>query len=457
MQEMNVDLACDLNTFVKPKENLTAKRKYVRRKVVNKGSAPPREVTGKLTKEKMSESAHISCTASLNFDERAIDQGYAVKKNPAISPGSDTSVVMKEMSVGLAYDQSTSVKQALNDNMTLPKNTEAPITSSKINPPGTKTKENTTGNWKTARKEVLNLFPTPTELTEKTMLESNNMSKNLYFDMRTRRKSSETKPEENQTGRWKYVRTPPIKVPRELTKEKMSAFAQTPWTWSGKFDERARYQSYVVKRKYMRRKRVNKTSAPPREVTGNERERDQNMHSKRIQLARDQSYAIKENTAVGSGIGVVMQEMNVNLACDLITSLKLEENPTGKRKYMRWKRVNTTVAPPREMTGEQTKEMMFESAQISCTGSLNFYEAARNQSYAVKENPTVLLGREIGIVMQEMNVGHLNTSMKQALNDDMTLPKDTQSQSTTSKFNLPGDKNKRKPGWQEEECEKKKD
>ncbi|TKY53045.1 ROS1 protein [Spatholobus suberectus] len=409
VQETNISLAFDLNTSMKqasncymslpedaqapntspsrrkisgtkPEENPTARRKYVRRKGVNKTSDPPTEVTGKLTKEKMPESAQMSCTGSLNFDERARDQSYAVKENTMAHPGSEIGVVMQEMNVGLAYDLNTSMKQASNSYMSLPEDTKAPNTSS-------------------------------------------------------RRKSSGTKPEENPTGKRKYVRkkevnkTSPTEVTGELTKENMPESAQMSCTGSVNFDERA----------------------------------------------RDQSYAVIGNPTVhpGSEVGVVMQKMNAGLAYDLNTPMKQasnnymslpedaqapnkspsrrkssgtkpEENPTGK-KYLRKKGVKTS-APPIEVPGELTKEKMPASAQTSCTGSINFDERAKDQGYAVKENPTVHPGSEIGVVMQEMNVGlayDLNTSMKQALNDDVTLPKDApQAPSTSSKMNLTGTKTK---------------
>ncbi|RZB86024.1 DNA glycosylase/AP lyase ROS1-like isoform X2 [Glycine soja] len=216
VQETNVGPAFDLNTSMKqasnsymslpedtqalntssgrkssgtkPEENPPPKRKYVKRKGVNKTSAPPIEVPGNLTEETTSASAQTSCTGSINFDERASEQSYAVKENPTGHPGSEIGVVMKEMNVGLAYDLNTSMKQALNDDMTLPKDTQAPSSSSKIKLPGTKRKENLTGKRKNARKKGSNPSPIPptemTELTEAMILESNmSWRRSLNFDI----------------------------------------------------------------------------------------------------------------------------------------------------------------------------------------------------------------------------------------------------------------------------------
>jgi len=220
MQDTNVGFPYDLNTAIKwasnsymslpeetqatntssrkkrsgakPKENPTAKRKYVRKKGV-KTSAPPIEVPGELTREKMSATAQTSCTQSINFDGRAREKSYAVKENLPGHPGSEIGVVMQEMNACLAYDLNTSTKQTLNEDMTLPKEAQAPGPSSKINLqeaqapgpsstinlPGTKTKENLTSKRKNVTEKVLNLSPIPSEmtgLTEAFVHHSNNMS-----------------------------------------------------------------------------------------------------------------------------------------------------------------------------------------------------------------------------------------------------------------------------------------
>lgn len=162
----------------KPNENPTAKRKYVRKKGV-KTSAPPIEVPGELTRENMSVSAQTLCTQSTNFDEREREKTYAVKENLSRHPGSEIGVVMQEMNVSLAYDLNTSMKQTVYEDMTLPKDAQAPGPSSKMNLPGTKTKENLTTKRKNVRKKVSDPSPIPSEitgLTETVIVHSNNMS-----------------------------------------------------------------------------------------------------------------------------------------------------------------------------------------------------------------------------------------------------------------------------------------
>ena len=206
MQDTNVGFAYDLNTAMKlasntyvslleetqatntssrkkrsrtkPDENPTAKRKYVRKKRVI-SSAPSIEVPGELTREKMSASAQTLCTQSTNFDEREREKTYAVEENLSGHPDSEIGVVMQEMNVSLAYDLNTSMKQTLNEDMTLPKDSQAPGPSSKINLPGIKTKENLATKRKNVRKKVLNPSSIPSEmtgLTDAVIVHSNNMS-----------------------------------------------------------------------------------------------------------------------------------------------------------------------------------------------------------------------------------------------------------------------------------------
>ncbi|KAK7392557.1 hypothetical protein VNO78_21000 [Psophocarpus tetragonolobus] len=351
IQETNVSPAFDLHTSMKqvsnsymslpeedPQSSLTKriKRKYERKKGVNKTSAPPTEVTGELTKEKMPESTQMSCTGSLKFDERATDQSYAVKENPTIHPGSEIGVIMQEMNVNLACDLNTSMKQTSDSYMPLKEDTQIPHIPS--------------------------------------------------F-----RKSCGTEPNANP----------------------------------------------AAKRKNIRKKRVNKTSAT--EVT-------QEMTSAKMSCtgsvnyfdegARDKSYVVQQNPIVqsGSDIGVVMQDINIGFAYDLDTAMRQalsvrknssarpEENPTAKRKYGKRKGMNTTH-PSEEVSGAMTKEMMPASTQKAYPGSENL----------------------IGVVMQGMNAGlayDLSASMKQTLKGDLTIPKDTQAPNSSLKMNVPGTQTK---------------
>ncbi|XP_061368715.1 protein ROS1A-like [Gastrolobium bilobum] len=235
------------------------------------------------------------------------------------------------------------------------------------------------------------------------------------------------------------------------------------------------------KRKYVRRKGLTKTSTPPTEVTG-ELTKEMSQPAKvscRRSLnfdlgARDESFAGRENETanLGKENGVVVQDTNVGLAY-IYTSTKLasdgymslpedpqapntspsrskppgakpKENPTGKRKYVRRKRLNNASAPPTETTGELTREIMPGSAKVSCRRSLNFDKEARGESSAVKENATMHLDKEIDVVAQEMN--DLNTSITQAPNSYMSLPEDAQAPNIShSRRNPPEAKPKENP------------
>ncbi|KAK7279492.1 hypothetical protein RJT34_24545 [Clitoria ternatea] len=329
--------------------------------------------------KEMPEAASVSCRRSLNFDIGTRDESSAGLENVAADLSKENGVIIQETNIGLAYDFNTSVTQASNSSMPLPEDTQAPSASST-------------------------------------------------------REISRTKPKENPTGKRKYGRrgvnktsAPLTKVTGELTKEKVPESTQASCTRSVNFGKRV----------------------------------------------RDQSTKVKEKAIVhpGNEIGVVMQEMNADLAYDLNTSMKQEsnccmslledmqspnttsrrkrsgtkqrENPAGKRKNVRGKGVNKTSAPLTEVTRELTEERMLESAQTSCTASINFDERVGDQNSAVKQNVSAQQVNEVGVIMQEMNVGlayDLNSSMKQDSNNYMSLPNDAKAPSTSLKINLPGEK-----------------
>jgi hypothetical protein len=105
-----------------PKENLTGKKKYARRKL-NKTSAPPVEVTGELTTEKMSELAKPPCKSYTNFDKGGMEESSAVKEN-ATTHMSEENVVTAGTNPDLAYDVKTSMKQASDSNVLLTEDTQ---------------------------------------------------------------------------------------------------------------------------------------------------------------------------------------------------------------------------------------------------------------------------------------------------------------------------------------------
>ncbi|KAK7345415.1 hypothetical protein VNO77_16019 [Canavalia gladiata] len=403
---------------VQSEENPSGRRKYVRRKGLNSTSTPPTEMTGELTKE-MPGSAKISCRRSLNFEVGTKEESSADRENATALLGKENGI---ETDVGLAYDLSSSMKQASNSPMSFPEDTQAPNTSS-------------------------------------------------------RRKSSETKTTEISTGKRKYVRRKGVnktsmEVTGELTKEKMPESSQISCTRLN--FERARDQSSAIKenvtvhpsnenstgkRKYVRRKGVNKTS--PTEVTG-ELTKEKMPESAQMSCIRsvnlderpsDQNSAVKENVTMhlGSEIGVVMQEMNEvpdeTQAPGTSSKINLprantKENPTGKRKNVRKKGSSMSPIPITEMT-ELTEATILESNNMSWRRSLNFEIETRDGSYAGRENLDLHSGKENDLVLEETKVGlaYNRDTWMQALNNDMSLPKETQNPSTSiSKSNPLGTK-----------------
>ncbi|XP_027363218.1 protein ROS1-like [Abrus precatorius] len=466
---------------VQSKDNLTGKRRYVRRKGLNKTAASPAEVTGELAKE-MPGSANISCRRSLNFDMGTKD-GSSVDIENATLLGKENGVVVQQTDVGLANDLNSYMKQASNSHMSLPEDTQAPSTPSRKRS-GTKTTENSTGKRKYVRRKGLNKTSTPpTEVTgvltkempgsekiscislsfdigtkdqssadrenetallgkENVVIQetdvgiANNLSiaNNLNSSMKlasnchmslpedtqapntsTSRKSSGTKTMENSTGKRKYVRTKqlnktsPTGVTGELTKE-MPGSVKMSFVSSLNFDIETKYQS----------------SADLENATVLLSKENGAVIKETVGLAYDLNSSMKQ--ASNSHMSLPEDTQSPNTSSRKRSGTKTQENSTGKRKYVRRKVVNKTS--PTEVTGEQTKEKMPESAQMSSIGSVNFDERARDQSSAVKECVTVHSGNEIGEVMWEMK----------------QVPYDTQFPSTSSKINLPGAKTENPTG-----------
>ncbi|CAJ1968741.1 unnamed protein product [Sphenostylis stenocarpa] len=352
-----------------------------------------------------------------------------------------------------------------------PKRTRKPVT-----PKPDQSKENPTVKRKYVRKNALTKMATPTEVIgelTKEMPESAKMScrRSLNFDIGARYESSAGK--KNTTDLNTSIMQP------SNSYMSLAEDTQAPNTSSGRKSSVTEPEENSAVKKNMRRK-VNSSS--PTEVTGdmtreNVPQSAQMSYTGPVKFyvrARDQSHAIQENPIIipGDEIGVVMHDINVGFAYDLNTAMKHAsnsymslpeetqaantssrkkrsgtkpaENPTAKRKYVRKKGVKT-YAPPMEVPGEFTKEEMSASAQTSCTGSINFDERPREKSYTIEENLSGQPGSEIGAVMQEMNVRtayELNTSINQKINEDMTLPKDAQALSPSSKINLRGTKAK---------------
>ncbi|KAF1860254.1 hypothetical protein Lal_00037592 [Lupinus albus] len=162
------------------------------------------------------------------------------------------------------------------------------------------------------------------------------------------------------------------------------------------------------KRKYARRKKISKTSAPTIKVTGElskavMTESAKTSCGKSLDLgigARDQSSAGIENETVhlGNEIDVAAQETNVGLAYDLKTSTEkasnnymplskdtqapsispskstppaaeAKEDATSKRKYVRRRGPNKSTLPPAEMTAALTEPVVPDSTNMSWRSS----------------------------------------------------------------------------------------
>lgn len=78
-----------------------------------------------------------------------------------------------------------------------------------------------------------------------------------------------------------------------------------------------------------------------------------------------------------------------------------KENPTGKRKYVRKKGINTaSTTPPAEVTGESTESILPGTTKKSCRRSLNFelIEQPGDESTVPTENVTLHIGRGIDVL-----------------------------------------------------------
>ena len=79
-----------------------------------------------------------------------------------------------------------------------------------------------------------------------------------------------------------------------------------------------------------------------------------------------------------------------------------KENPTGKRKYVRKKGLNTASTPQTEVPGEWNKPLIPESAKKTCRRSLNFDIGEQQDGNSTRrENTTIHFGREIGVPVKE--------------------------------------------------------
>lgn len=497
VQETNFGLACDLNTSVKhassssmsvpedkhapdtssqstcpgekPKENPTGKKKYARRKALNKTSAP-KEVTGELTTENMSELAKPPCKSSVNLDG-GMEESSTVKDNATVHLSKEN-LVTKGTIPDLAYNVKISMKEASNSCMSLTEATQATNTSSKRKSRETKPKENTSAKRQYVKKSGLNKSSIPTEvsgdLPGKMIAESAKTScrQTLNFDRGARDESSADRNNDATMHPCKETGTVMQEIDVGITYDigtfmKRAAEnsymtfcdnVQTPSLSPSKTDLPGAKpkENLTGEKKYQRRKRLNKPPTCQTELTGAMMPESTEMQRRFSDFdmgTKDENSANREifNVQIGS----MVEETHIGLAYNqdtwmmqaLNSYISLSEaaqapctypskgNPPVRKK--RSKRTST----PTEMTGELTEPIRSESTILSCRMSLNFDKEGRDECNTCNES----LASDQNITVNEI------------LHNDISLSENTQTPSSClPKSNLPGEnlndrnKNKRK-------------
>ena len=352
-QETNVALACDLNTSMEQasnnntplpeeaqhqsksspheaqqKEKPTRKRKYVRKKALSNNSAPPIEVTGKLTKEMMPEYAKMCYGSSLSFDIGARDENSLGRENAAVHLNKEIGAVAIEKPT---HTRKYVRHKALNNNSAPPAKVTGKLTTEMMP--------------EYAKMCCGSSFCFDIGAGDENSLGRKNAAVHIS-------KGIGVLAIEKPTCTRKYVTkkalsnnsVPATEVTGKLTKEMVPEYAKMCYGSSMSFDRGARENAAVhlskeigvtaIKkptrtRKYVRRKALNKNSAPPAEVTGK-----------------------------------------------LTKAMK----PTRTRKYVRRKALKKNSAPPAEVTGKLTKEMMPECTKMCCRSSFIFDIGARGNT-----------------------------------------------------------------------------
>ncbi|MED6160134.1 hypothetical protein PIB30_048508 [Stylosanthes scabra] len=156
---------------VQPKENSTGKRKYVRKKGINKDFTAPEETA------LMPEFAKKSCRRTL-FDEVEREERFVGRANAIGHPHKEDEIGEK-MNVALAFGFVTSMKEVSSNYMSLPEETQVP--STKKTRKGAKPKESQPVKRKYTRKRTSDNESVPgpeegtTNLTIETKLEPTKM------------------------------------------------------------------------------------------------------------------------------------------------------------------------------------------------------------------------------------------------------------------------------------------
>ncbi|GAU37854.1 hypothetical protein TSUD_22700 [Trifolium subterraneum] len=375
----------------KPKEGPITKTQYMRRSRLNKSSTPT-EVSRDLPEKMMPESSKTSCQKSLNFDGGARDESSADRENATANPCKETGAAMQEIEVDLGYDMETFMKQAAENNY-------LPFCKNKQTPTERPCEETGAVMW-----EIDVCLQMSSTSPSKTHPPGKKQKENLTGNKYQRRKRLNKSP------------TCQTEMTGEQTGEMMPESKETPMRRFSDFDMGAKDESSGHK------EIVNVEMGNVVEET-------------RVGLAYNNDIWIK--VALNSykqALPEDAQAPNTDPSKDNPPGEKPEENPNGKRKRVKKKRSKMT-STPREMTGELTEPIMSEPTIISCRMSINFDNGGRDESNMCSESLA----------------SDQNTLVKEMSNNHMSLSENTQAPSTClPKSNPPeekrnaSNKNKRK-------------
>ena len=270
--------------------------------------------------EKIPEATKMSCQRSLYFDIETKDESSTGRENENRTALLD-GVAVQETNFGPVCDLNTSVKHASSGSMSLPEGTEAPDTFSQSTSPGAKSKENPTGKKK-----------------------------------RVRRKMNKTSaPSTQMTG--------------ELTTEKMCELAKPTCKSSINFDKGGGEESSAVK------------------------------ENATIHLSKE-----NEVTDGTNPDGPLTEDTEATKSSSRMPhEAKPKKSPSVKRQYVRRSGLNKSSTPT-EVSGDLPGKVMQESA-ITCRMSINFDRGANDESSADREHGTVHPCKETGAEVQEIDVG----------------------------------------------------
>ncbi|XP_058778802.1 uncharacterized protein LOC131652840 isoform X2 [Vicia villosa] len=394
VQEMNVGLAYDLNTFIKHASNSSMSfpevtqvpvKKRVRRKL-KRTPAPPREVTGELTTEKMSELAQPPCNVSTYFDG-GMEESSAVKEN----------VVVKGTYPDLAYVRSPGLNKS-----STPTEVSGDLPGKTMPERGesSATRENAIGHP---------CIETCTVLQE--------IEVGLAYDVKVLMKQAA---ENNYPSFCNNEHTLTVHPSKEIGAELQDIDnEQTLATSPSKTNSPEEKPRNMTEKKYHRIKQLNKSPTGQTKMTGG-LTGVLMPESKETTMSRFSGSDMEANANINPWM---KQALHSYIAL-----------PNGERKCVRKKRSNMTFTP-KKMTGELTKPIMSKPTIMPCRMSINLDTGGRDESSMCNESLT----------------NDQNTLLKEIVHNYTSLSVNTEAPSTClPKCNPPGikrnarNKNKRK-------------